>query len=152
MSLISQIKAAQVRARITRSDTVAILTTLLGEAEMIGKNAGNRETTDEEVIAIAKKFIKNIDETIAAIRKVEMTDEKAAAIRMAHAERGVVEQFLPSQMNDDQLRTAIQDVIGGIKTAGEVPNMGVVMKMLKQRFDGQYDGKAASTITKEELQ
>jgi uncharacterized protein YqeY len=55
-------------------------------------------------------------------------------------------------MNDDQLRTAIQDVIGGIKTAGEVPNMGVVMKVLKQRFDGQYDGKAASTITKEELQ
>jgi hypothetical protein len=152
MSLIHEIKAAQVRARITRSDTVAILTTLLGEAEMIGKNAGNRETTDEEVIAIAKKFIKNIDETINAIRKVEMTDEKAAALRMAFAERGVVEMYLPKQMTVEQLRDVIQKIITGMKMLGADPNMGLVMKELKGNFDGQYDGKAASTITKEELQ
>jgi len=152
MSLISQIKAAQVRARIERSVSASILTTLLGEAEMIGKNAGNRETTDEEVIGVAKKFIKNIDETIAVVERADVTDATTSVLTAIRNERAVVEQFLPSQMNDDQLRTAIQDVIGGIKTAGEVPNMGVVMKVLKQRFDGQYDGKAASTITKEELQ
>ena len=152
MSLISQIKAAQVRARIERSVSASILTTLLGEAEMIGKNAGNRETTDEEVIGVAKKFIKNIDETIAVVERADVTDATTSVLTAIRNERAVVEQFLPSQMNDDQLRTAIQDVIGGIKTAGEVPNMGLVMKVLKQRFDGQYDGKAASTITKEELQ
>ncbi len=152
MSLISQIKAAQVRARIERSVSASILTTLLGEAEMIGKNAGNRETTDEEVIGVAKKFIKNIDETIAVVERADVTDATTSVLTAIRNERAVVEQFLPSQMNDAQLRTAIQDVIGGIKTAGEVPNMGLVMKVLKQRFDGQYDGKAASTITKEELQ
>jgi hypothetical protein len=61
MSLIQTIKADQVQARKARSASASILTTLIGEAEMIGKNAGDRESTDEEVIAIIKKFIKNLD-------------------------------------------------------------------------------------------
>lgn len=57
MTITEQIKAASLTARKAR-DTVAsaLLTTLLSDVVMIGKNAG-RETTDAEAVAIVKKFI-----------------------------------------------------------------------------------------------
>ena len=57
MTIAEQIKAASLTARKAR-DTVAsaLLTTLLSDVVMIGKNAG-RETTDAEAVAIVKKFI-----------------------------------------------------------------------------------------------
>ena len=45
--------------------TATLLTTLYSEAQMVGKNDGNRETTDAEVVAVIKKFVKNIDETLS---------------------------------------------------------------------------------------
>jgi hypothetical protein len=58
---MEQIKAKQIAARKSGSADAGLLTTLLGEAAMVGKNAG-RETTDQEVVAVVKKFVKNIDE------------------------------------------------------------------------------------------
>lgn len=39
-----------------------ILTTLLGEISIVGKNDGNRETTDDEAVKIIQKFIKGVDD------------------------------------------------------------------------------------------
>ena len=69
MSLIIEIKSAQLAARKARdSFTASSLTTLIGEAEMVGKNAG-REVTDAEVVAVLKKFVKNIDETTTVLSR-----------------------------------------------------------------------------------
>ena len=57
--LLAEIKAKQINARKARLSTATLLTTLIGEAEMVGKNQG-REVTDSEVLAMIKKFIKNI--------------------------------------------------------------------------------------------
>lgn len=67
MTLIQQIKDKQIAARKSGDSLASLYTTLLGEASIIGKNAGNRETTDVEVVAVVKKFIKNIDETVQAL-------------------------------------------------------------------------------------
>ena len=59
MSLIAQIKSAQLQLRKDRATVhAAALSTLIGEAETIGKDAGNREVTDAELTALLKKFIK----------------------------------------------------------------------------------------------
>ena len=64
MSLIEKIRVDQLASRkaafnypATNKLQADLLTTLLGEEVMVGKNAGSRETTDAEVIAIVKKFI-----------------------------------------------------------------------------------------------
>lgn len=146
MSLIQTIKADQVQARKQKLAAVAsLLTTLIGEAEMIGKNAGSREVTDAEVIAMTQKFVKNISETITILGD---NDPRTLVLI---GERCILEKYLPKQLSEAELRVAIQDIIGGIITASQKPNMGSLMKVLKERFEGQYDGKMASMITKEEL-
>ena len=146
MSLIEQIKAKNLEARKAKLTAVVnVLTPLIGEAEMVGKNAGH-PVTDAEVVQMVKKFIKNLDETI---RVLGDNDPRTLA---AMGEKHTLEQFLPSQMDADQLAATVRAIIIGLKIA-QAPkiDMGAVMKALKERFDGQYDGKIASTVIKAEL-
>lgn len=134
MTLMEQIKAKQIAARkagAPQEREASLLTTLLGEAAMVGKNA-NRETTDQEVVAVVKKFVKNIDETITALSS---RNQDASAFMV---ERKILEQFLPVQMTEQ----AIQNV------AEQFTSMPEFMKYMKENYAGQYDGKVASTIAK----
>ena len=147
MSVLQNIKAAQLKARKERNSVAAsLLTTLIGEAEMVGKNA-NREVTDQEVIATVKKFIKNLDETI----RIAGDYRDADAADKAWAEKTVLEQFLPKQLSEDELKMHINSIHAGLLSTDGKADVGSIMKVLKQRFDGLYDGKLASTIIKAEL-
>jgi len=140
MTLIAKIKSEQITARKNRNGPMAaLLTTLIGEAEMVGKNAG-REVLDAEVVATIKKFIKSIDETIKALGA---DDERA---RAAIDEKVVLEHFLPKQMSENELTVVVQAIKQEL-SAGQ-KDMGKVMGLLKTRHDGQYDGKLASTVVK----
>ena len=132
MTLIAQIKEKQINARKSGNKEASLLTTLLGEASAVGKNAGNRETTDAEVVAVVKKFIKNIDETISALSS--RNQDPSAFV----AEKKVLEEFLPKQLSEDELK----------KIAASRSGMPDFMKYLKEQFNGQYDGKLASSVAK----
>lgn len=132
MTLIEQIRQKQIQARKERSADASLLTTLLGEAEMVGKNAGNRAPTDEEVVTVIKKFIKNIDETLAVIKHPEASAQLVG-------EKAALEKFLPKQLDEDTLRMIT-------KNCKDLPDF---MRYLKQEYAGRYDGKLASTIAKE---
>lgn len=136
MTLMELIKTKQITARKAGLTEASLLTTLLGEAAVIGKNAGNRETTDSEVVAVVKKFVKNIDETVKALT------ERGVDASAFLAERTVLEQFLPMQLSENYL----------IEVAKCQPNMPAFMKHLKENFAGQYDGKLASTVAKSVFQ
>ena len=131
-------------ARKARSSVdAAILTTLIGEAEAVGKNGGNREVTDAEVVAMIKKFVKNIDETLKAVASTGVDKARADAVL---AEKAVLENFLPKQLSEAEIRVLISDFLD----VGEKrPNIGEVMKHMKSNYDGQYDGALVSKIAKE---
>ncbi len=141
MTLIQRIKSDQITARKQKNACVAsILTTLIGEAEMIGKNA-NREVTDAEVIQTLKKFVKNIDDTTIILGKGEVSDKNSQAMLLASNERSVLEEYLPKHMSEVVLKEFVSHIHADILVATSSPcKMGDIMSVLKQRFDGQYDG------------
>ena len=138
MTLLQQIKKDQLKCRRAHvTHQAETLTTLYSEAAMIGKDDGNRETTDAEVVAVAKKFIKNIDETL----KVCTADRKHGLM----AERRLIEIYLPQQLSEGELKALIRDIVEA-KSLNLPKDMGMVMKHLKEHYNGQYDGKTASDI------
>lgn len=146
MTLLTQIKQDQLQARKDKDQVkVGILTTLVSEAAMIGKNDGNRESTDAEVIATIKKFIKNTDETISLLEK-EHGDLVAKPLR----EREILMSYLPHQLTDEELLISIDEIITELQI-DSLKGMGLVMKTLKERYEGQFDGKTASALVKERL-
>ncbi len=140
MTLFERIKADQLAARKSHNGLASsLLTTLIGEAAAIGKNAGNREVTDAEVVALVKKFVKGMDETLGYLG-----NRNAEATAVVLAEKDILAKYLPLQLTELALRHAVTSIIA---TEGKV--MGKVMAALKARYDGQYDGKLASQIVKE---
>ena len=138
---LQQIREDQLEARKSRDKLKAtLLTTLIGEAQMVGKNAGNRDTTDAEVVQVVKKFIKNIDESLEYYSG-ETKEEKLS-------EKKLLEIYLPRQLTEEQLTTIIFDIFNKLNIT-ELKQMGLVMKELKTNYEGQFDGRLASTIVKD---
>ena len=149
MSLLNDIKAkqlelrkAQMHDKIDRNVEISLLTTLFSEASIPGK-AARRESTDAEVIAVIKKFVKNNDECMMSAgdrRDSDWCDRLSI-------ERDVLDLFLPKQLTADELK----EIIGGFVAANGIAGpkgTGLVMKMLKEQYEGLYDGKIASDIVK----
>lgn len=135
--LLAQIKADQVQARKDGDkSTATALTTLLGEAGPSGKET----VTDQQVQAVVKKFIKNLDEMLG------YTEDKQAHYRIK-SEINLYKQYLPKQIEGGELEELIENLI----TYDGCDNIGKVMKALNGAYSGQFDGKAASTIAKKYL-
>lgn len=144
--LIEQIKAQQVVSRKNRdSFRIGVLTTLLGEAEKIGKDAGNRQTTDEECIRTIKKFVKNINETL------KITDKKSDVL---NKELDVLSEFLPDEMSENDIAASIAQIISEMQNDDTNPIIviGTVMRVFKAQYiDANYDGKTVSNIIRGQL-
>jgi uncharacterized protein YqeY len=139
--ILNNIKAAQLQARKDRNKDVAgLLTTLMSDIQMIGKNDNGRETTDADSISTIKKYLNNIEETIKVV-----TDE--TIVTLQRAEQNVLNKFLPTQLSDQELETKIVEFIVNLQ-ATTIKDMGKVMKALKDAHGGLYDGSKASMIFK----
>lgn len=141
MSLLETIRTDALEAR-KNSDPVAknLLITLLSEAEMVGKNAGNRESTDEETTVVIRKFLKNINETLAPERVL------AGSYRLKlEVERDILNRYVPQELTRDALRAAILAEVG---TGLTVKDTGRVKAVLEAKYPGQVSGKVLSDVLK----
>jgi uncharacterized protein YqeY len=96
--LIEKIKHDQLVARKNRDQIEStLLTTLIGEADMVGKNNGNRDPFDEEVISVVKKFLKGVNETIAILEK------SGRDVSQFEKEREILDSYLPTQLTKEKI-------------------------------------------------
>ena len=116
-----------------------LLGVVKGEITTIEKNTNIADLADADVVKILNKVSKNLKETIAA----SDSDE-------AKTELSVIESYLPKQMSESEIRSAVDKIISetGAKTPGE---MGKVMGGFTAQYAGQADGKTVSNIVKELL-
>lgn len=148
MSLLLQIKQDQLQARKDRDIVKAItLTTLIGEAEAVGKNNGNRETTDAETQALIRKFVKNLNETLTVLIKADGADPRIANLNF---EMAILNGYLPQTATEEQIREFVSAII----TEHAGANRGLIMKVLKTKVEEAslgLDGAVASTIVQQML-
>lgn len=137
MLLIEKIKSDSLIARKNKLKESALLVTLFAESAKIGKDSGNRDTTDSEVISVIKKFIEGARETIRLGGNREELE----------FEISILEKYLPEQLSYDELFAIISKIV----EEKSPKNMGVVMGILKTEYANLYDGAIASKIVKELL-
>lgn len=150
MSILSVIKEDNINSRKLRDSVKSsLLSTLYSEALNVGKNDGNRETTDKETLAVIKKFLDGVLFTIETLQ-FNSDDKILVAIREKDILSTYIEKFQPKQLTIEELT----DIISGIATTltdKSPKQMGFVMKKLKDSYDGMYQGNEASKIVKEIL-
>lgn len=101
-----------------------------------------RDPSDEDVIDVLRKGIKRRRESVEMYEKGGRND-------LAEKERGEVtalEQYLPAQVSEDEIRAAVRAAI-----ADGATSMGPLMGRVNPQFKGRTDGSVISRIAREEL-
>jgi uncharacterized protein YqeY len=102
---------------------------------------------DDEVSAVLRTFAKRAKDSIEQF-------SQAGRKELAEKEKkelAIIEEYLPKQLGEDDLREMIKDAIKEQGAVG-MKDMGKVMKALMVKAKGQVDGKVANNIVKEMLE
>lgn len=118
------------------------------KASMKNKEIEKRSPlTDEEVQAILMSFVKRSKESIEQFSKAGRSD----LVEKEQLEMLVVQDYLPQQLGEDELRRIVREVIAEEKASGP-KDIGKAMKAVMARVKGQADGKLVSAIVKDTLE
>lgn len=109
---------------------INLLKVILGELDRLPTRS---EPSEDQIYAIIKKMYES------ACIMFEHKNEDSIRI-----ERDYLKDFIKTTFTESQLEEIIIEAIN----AGLIHNIGETMKFLKTNYNGQYDGKTASVISK----
>lgn len=140
----NDIKAAMLAKEKLRLEALrAVKSALLLAASE--KGAGS-EVTDEAAIKIIQKLVKQRKESAeiyTAQNRPELAEKELA-------EAVVLEQYLPVQMSESEIRSIVSQIIS--QTGASSPaEIGKVMGVATKQLAGKADGKLISAIARELL-
>ncbi len=101
---------------------------------------------DDETLHVLQREAKQRRDSITEYAKAGRDD----LVAREQAELTVIEEFLPAQLSDDELRELARSVIAEVGASGP-GDVGKVMRPLMERVGGQADGRRANEIARELL-
>jgi uncharacterized protein YqeY len=129
-----------------RTGTLRLIASALKNRD-IELRTGTPPADDDVLVAeVLSKMAKQRRESI----EMYVAGNRAELADAERAELGVIESFLPKQMDDSEALAAIKAVVAEIG-ATNVKDMGRVMAAVKERFAGKLDMSKASGLVKAAL-
>jgi uncharacterized protein YqeY len=101
-----------------------------------------KDLADDDVIEVIRRGIKKRRESIEMYEKGKRTD----LADKERAEVGMLEQYLPAQVDPEEIRAAVRAAI-----AGGANNVGAAMGKVMPLFKGRAEGGTINAIVREEL-
>ncbi len=143
-ALKSAMRAKDEKLRVA---TLRLINAAIKDRDIAARGEDRCEgVSDDEILAILTKMVKQREESAAAF-------EKGCRPELAEQERAeidVIREFLPRQLSEDEIKTAVDDVIKEYEASG-LKDMGKCMCALKERFSGAMDFGLAGRLMKESL-
>lgn len=127
--------------------TVRLILAALKDRDISARSKGNTDGVDEkEILSMLQTMVKQRTESIAMYKKAgrdDLADRESREVE-------VIQTFLPKQLSEDEVRSAVDTIIVETGAAG-LKDMGRIMAELKSRYAGQMDFARASAIVKDKL-
>ena len=136
------------RARETAAlGTIRLILAKLKDVAIAARTETSREgVSDDRILSMLQGMIKQRNESVVLYEKgnrADLADKEKAEI-------AVIERFLPKQMDDAAVETAVREAVAAAG-ATSVKDMGGVMAALKAKYAGQMDFAKASAAVKKAL-
>lgn len=126
-----------------RVSALRLMRAAIQQRDIEHRGAGKPAAADDEILQVLAKMVKQREESAKAY-------EDGKRPELAAKERGeidVIRAFMPSQMDEAEIRAAAARAIAETGAAG-MRDMGKVIAALKQKHAGQMDFAKASGIVK----
>lgn len=129
-----------------RVSTVRLITSALKDRDIEARGAGRGPLTDEEILGLLQKMVKQRQESL----KIYEDNNREDLAAQEREEIAIILGFMPQQMDEAAVSAAIDDAIAATGAAG-MKDMGKVMAALKEKFAGRMDFGKASVAIKAKL-
>lgn len=143
-ALKTAMKAGDAKLRVA---TLRLVNAAIKDRDIAARSEDRCEgVTDEEILAILTKMVKQREESAKAFEdggRPELAEQERAEI-------AVIRDFLPRQLSEDEIKSAVREVIREYDACG-LKDMGRCMGALKERFNGAMDFGKAGKLMKEQL-
>ena len=138
---------AAIKARDTlRSSTLRMVLSAVTNAEVAGKE--QRQLSDDEIVGVLSTEAKKRREAAEAFQDADRA-ESAAKER---AEAGVITEYLPAQLSEEEIRDLVTATIASLGVDGEgMKAMGKVMGALNPHTKGRADGAFVAAEVRRQL-
>lgn len=127
------------------TDTVSAVRLIIAgmkEKDVDARGKGLKEASDADLMSMMQSMIKQRNDSI----KMYVDGKREDLAAKERKEISIIKRFLPKQMSDAEIETAIRGVIAETGAAS-MKDMGKVMGALKAKYAGQLDfGKASGMI------
>ena len=145
--LQTELKEAMKSKMADRVSTLRLINAAIKDREIANRGEGGEASVEEgEILAILGKMVKQRQESARAYEeggRLELAEKELAEVK-------VIEEFLPRQLNADEVEAAIGAAIAAVGATG-IRDMGKVMGELKAKYTGQMDFGAVGPAVKSRL-
>ena len=151
MELRSRINTAMKQAMKDKSaerlSTIRLINAAIKDRDIAARTEGKENGVgDGQVLAILAKMTKQRQEsakTYEEAGRLDLSERELAEIK-------VIEEFLPRQLTDSEIRSAVSEAINEVG-ASSIRDMGKVMGALKSKYAGQMDFGTVGALVKNNL-
>ncbi|MAC83188.1 MAG: glutamyl-tRNA amidotransferase [Arcobacter sp.] len=140
--LKDDVKIAMREKNIVKRDSIRSINTMIKQIEVDERI----ELTDEDIIKLIQKGIKQREEAISqykAASRDDLVEKEAEQIE-------IFRLYLPVQASDEELEAGMKEIIAQVN-AQSMKDMGKVMGTASKKFAGIADGKRINEMVKKLL-
>ncbi|MGC9370266.1 MAG: GatB/YqeY domain-containing protein [Paracoccaceae bacterium] len=145
--IAESLKTAMKNKDAERLSTLRLINAAIKDKDIARRGEGAEEGLScDDVLQILGRMVKQRQESARAY-------EEGGRLELAEKERSeiaVIEEFLPKQLDEDEVEAAISEAIAEVG-ADSIRDMGKVMGALKAKYTGRMDFGAVGPMVKDRL-
>ena len=145
--VLLELKTAMKSKNVNSINTLRLILASLKDKDIIARGNGNLSGINEiEITSLLQTMIKQRYDSIELYKKGKRED----LVKKEENEISIILEFLPKQLNEKEVELAVLDSIK-LTEANSIKDMGKVINLMKQKYNGKMDFRIVSKVVKERL-
>ena len=144
--ITNQLKEAMINKNNNLVNTLRLIKASIKDQDIIAKGNGKGDISDQEIISGLQTMIKQRKASI----EMYLSGNREDLVKKEESEIEIISNFLPKQLSSQEIETIINDLIMS-SGASSIKNIGDIIKLIKEKYDGRIDLGVASKLIKEKL-
>jgi uncharacterized protein len=146
-NISKSLKEAMIKKDIKLTSTLRLILAALKDKDISARSNDNLGAINEsEIISLLQNMIKQRNVSI----EMYIQGNRDDLVKIEEDEIAIISDFLPEQLSKNEIDEIIINVIKS-SGASSIKDMGKVINLIKQQYNGKMDFGAVSKIIKEKL-
>ena len=144
--ITNKLKEAMIRKDGDLLNTLRLIKASIKEKDIIAKGNGKIDISDQEIISVLQSMIKQRKVSI----EMYLNGKRDDLAKKEENEIRIISKFLPEQLSTKEIEIVINEIITS-SSANSVRDIGKIINLMKEKYDGKMDFGVASKLIKEKL-